>query len=183
MDFKRVNVCQTKERKRVSSRSLHKLRDDVPPCQPERPYVFEGVDQGGRWYNGSATRTAFSSTCVNSPSITATLSANGGDGQTDRVVQHPHDNPPAGGSARSLAYATKQQLHDTRRRREFVKTPVESFKHLHHLQILSRWSTDLPSRAFIKFKTFDWTWIENDDVHVENFSPQIATFSQFLLIF
>ena len=56
-----------------------------------------------------------------SASITATLSANGGDGQTDRVVRHPHDNPPAGGSVRSLAYATKQQLRDARRRREFAK--------------------------------------------------------------
>lgn len=82
--------------------------------QPERPYVFEGVDQGGRWYNGNAAWTAFSSTCVNPKHNRNPFSKRRRrtDGPTTRRPTPPWQSP-AGSSVRSLTCATKQQLHDS----------------------------------------------------------------------
>lgn len=109
------------------------------PMQHDGPYAHEGVDQGGRWYNGSATRTAFNSTCVN-PEHNRNPFSLGGDGQTERrTTRRP--TPPWKSPAGSLCSfacllacllaclrnkTTAAPLDDT----EIVKTPVEIRGHV-----------------------------------------------------
>lgn len=103
-----------------SSRSLRKLQDDAlhSPVSPTcRPYVFEGVDEGGRWYNGSRRTDGptnvggFQFHMCELRSATGTLSSGLGertDGRTDRSddIRRPYENPLCG----SVCATTKQQL-------------------------------------------------------------------------
>lgn len=84
----------------------------LPFALSRRPYVFEGVDGGGRWYNGSRRTDGRRGLSV--PHVW-TSQHNGNpffglrmDGRTDRFddVRRPYENPPCG----SVCATTKQQL-------------------------------------------------------------------------
>lgn len=146
----RERVSQTskternRRKKGVSSQSLRKLQDDVPPCSPKGHMYSRGWTKVvGDIMGMQHGRLSVPHAWIRS--ITGTLSANGGDGQTDRrrVVRHPHDNPLQ--AALSVRLLAQQNNSCTTRRHRIRQNTRRIYDHvtLYILWTITFWDSFL----------------------------------------